>query len=67
LTTHDPYLTASPSHVPTLNGTGLVTVAPGDTFLFRCGVGATWEASYDAHLTLTPVASATTGNLLTLP
>jgi hypothetical protein len=63
----DVYLTAAPGHALALNGTGLVTVGAGDVFQFRCLVGATWTPAYAGHLTLTPVASVTTGSLLTLP
>ncbi len=59
--------TATTGPAPALNGTGPVTVGPNDAFQLRCIVGAAWSAAYPAHLTLTPVASVTSGNLLTLP
>jgi len=54
---------ASPSRVPVLNGTGYAAVAAGDLLRLSCNANAEWTASYDAHLALTPVASATQGTL----
>ena len=57
------YQIAAPSRVPTLSGTGYATVAAGDHLVLSCDANAEWKPAYDAHLTLTPVASLTQGTL----
>jgi hypothetical protein len=70
--TEDDYLfdvdqNAVSPHTPSLSGSGVVTLKAADTVLFRCDADVAWKPAYDAHLTLTPVASTKAGTLTPVP